>query len=150
MKIIFLDIDGVLNSTDYMNALHFNVRSHYSKEQLRESDLISQFTRDKYGHYFDPRCILFLEAIINKTDAKIVISSTWRGSGLETMQKMWKDRNLAGSVIDITPTDKDRHRGTEIEMWLELNSDLPIESYCIIDDDSFDILLEQKPFFVHT
>ena len=132
MKVIFLDIDGVLN-------------------------VIPQ-GRDKYGSKFHKHFEDNLKRIINETGAKIVISSTWKMSGLITMQEMWKDRNLAGEIIDITPNEVDVvsrgtcefydqvDRGFEIQQWIDDNN---IECYCIIDDDN-DMLPSQKNNFVRT
>ena len=75
-RIIFLDIDGVLN--------------------------VYPQGRDKYGSTFHTHFEDNLHELIEKTGAEIVISSTWRYSGLKVMQNMWRDRGLAGKVIDIT------------------------------------------------
>jgi hypothetical protein len=126
MKVIFLDIDGVLN--------------------------VTMQKRDEFGSLFHPQFEDNLKRIVTNTDAKIVITSTWRYSGLSEMQRMWKHRDLAGEVIDITP-DLDRiegysiPRGVEIKYWLDNTKEL--ESYVIIDDDN-DMLLCQKDNFVHT
>ena len=134
MKLIFLDIDGVLN-------------------------VIGQ-GYDEFGQIFHPHLEKNLDTIIKETNAKIVISSTWRMNGLETMQRMWKYRNIAGEVIDITPTEVDVvnrgtceffdqvDRGYEIQQWIDDNKD-KIESYCIIDDDN-DMLPSQQNNFVRT
>jgi hypothetical protein len=140
MKVIFLDIDGVLNSFDYM---------HGANAVWHESDHDYDIIRDKYGQKFDPRCVLWLEWIVKKTGAKIVISSSWRMSGLRVMQDMWDLRNLPGEVIDITPdavNAMDESRGREIQLWLDKNE---VDTYCIIDDDS-DMLSSQSLFFVQT
>jgi len=122
-KIIFLDIDGVLN-------------------------VISQ-GHDEFGGIFHKHFEDNLRYIIESTNAKIVISSTWRMNGLSEMQRMWKHRGLAGEVIDVTPYDEDRGlRCYEIQWWLEWNSDI-VDNYCIIDDDS-DMLPEQRNNFVKT
>lgn len=128
MKIVFLDIDGVLN-------------------------VIPQ-GEDRYGSIFHREFVDNLKYIIDKTDAKIVITSTWRYDGLDTMKQMWKDRNLPGEVIDITPNEvflvkkiklyeyyDEVDRGHEIKYWLDNHDD--IENYVILDDDS-DMLDEQK------
>jgi len=132
-KIIFLDIDGVLN-------------------------VISQ-KFDEYGSLFHKEFENNLEWIIKKTNAKIVISSTWRMSGLKFIQEMWMKRNLPGEVIDITPTVVDVldegyfkyydqvDRGHEIQQWINNNKN--IKSYVIIDDDN-DMLPSQKNNFVRT
>lgn len=135
MKVIFLDIDGVLN-------VH-----------LPE--------RDQYGSLFHVQFECNLKHIIDETNAKIVISSSWRHSGLSVMQEMWKYRNLPGEVIGVTPS-RSQHdinencsrmpfnerleRGWEIQEWVDSNSP---DKYCIIDDDN-DMLPHQLKFFVQT
>jgi hypothetical protein len=133
-KILFLDIDGVLNV--------------YCEE------------RDEYGCTFHKHFEDNLRWIIYQTNAKIVISSTWRMDGLKSMQEMWKKRNLPGEVIDITPTADDVlkrgtcefydevDRGFEIQQWIDDHKD-DIISYCIIDDDN-DMLSSQRDNFVRT
>lgn len=121
MKVIFLDIDGVLN-------------------------VIGQGW-DEYGQLFHPHLEDNLREVINKTSAKIVVSSTWRMSGLDIMKEMWEKRNLPGEVIDITPNLKRGIRGEEIEQWLQGNKN--ITNYCIIDDND-DILESQRNNFVLT
>lgn len=122
MKVIFLDIDGVLNV--HMQEPH-----------------------DQYGAIFHPQFVENLKTVIDKTGAKIVISSSWRHDGLDKMQAMWKDRNLPGEVIDITPYFNHYSiRGLEIDKW---NQEYKPENYVIIDDNS-DMLPFQKGNFVCT
>lgn len=131
-KIIFLDIDGVLNV--YGEGV------------------------DKFGPTFHKHLEENLRTIIEKTGADIVISSTWRFDGIERMQNMWLYRNLPGKIVGITPDcaivvskgieefyDK-VERGHEIQLYINENN---VDSYCIIDDDS-DMLNSQLPFFVKT
>ena len=132
MKVIFLDIDGVLN-VDYCG-------------------------HDDYGNYFNYIQVNNLKHIIEKTDAKIVISSSWRFSGLHVMKSMWEYRKLPGEVIDITPFEVDLvykgffkyydevSRGDEIQWWI--NTYKP-ENYVIIDDVE-DFLDNQLNNFVKT
>lgn len=130
MKVIFLDIDGVLN--------------------------VYPQGRDDYGSIFHKHFVDNLSWIIEQTGAKIVISSTWRFSGLDIMIEMWKVRNLPGEVIGITPdfmhqTGTTLQRGKEIIAWIEewekINT--KIKSYVIIDDDT-DMEPEQLKNFVKT
>lgn len=124
MKILFLDFDGVLNSLDNKEANYFlwkNNPDHKSK--------------DRFGDLFDERCVNWLSYIILRTDCKIVISSTWRLQGLKTMEEMWKERNLPGELIGITPSISDSLRGQEVKHWLENKTISTIQSYCIVDDD---------------
>ena len=130
-KILFLDIDGVLNSFDNSNS-----RSLLYK--LSDDNK----SRDEFGRLFDERCVRWLTYIVEMTDCKIVISSTWRKSGLIVMKEMWEKRKLPGEVIDITPLEPneklinlygeyDVDRGYEIQEWLDKNK---WNSYCIVDD----------------
>lgn len=145
MKVIFLDIDGVLNAVDYMVSLHHNFRSKVDKG-LTSYPIPNDVVRDEYGQYFDPRCVNYLESIVNFTGAKIVVSSTWRKDGLQRMKNLWQYRELPGEIIDITPILY-RPRGEEIAAWLEENDH--VTNYCIIDDDS-DMLISQHLNFVQT
>ena len=131
MKIIFLDIDGVLN-------VEYN-------------------EKDKYGHIFKEEYVQNLAEIIEKTGAKIVISSTWKDKGIERIHNLWLERGLPGEIIDITPDCIDVvksteiefydevKRGDEIKLWLDRNK---VDNYVIIDDID-DFLEEQKSHFVN-
>lgn len=84
-KIIFLDFDGVLNTARWHS-------------QANEDE-----QKDEYGDSFDPEAVTNLAKIIEETGADIVVSSSWKFMGLQTMRKMWKDRNLPGKIVGITP-----------------------------------------------
>ena len=140
-KIIFLDIDGVL-SPRWWN---------------------SDKQSDNYGCLFDAKAVANLAKIVEETDAEIVISSSWKDMGLVELQNMWRDRDLPGKIVDITPdymsdelllkedsADMDYlyERGSEIQGWLLLHGD-DVSRYVIIDDMD-DILPEQQSHFVQT
>jgi hypothetical protein len=132
MKVIFLDFDGVLNPGYHMNALHLYLK-------------YGGVAEDAYGYLFCPHTIEHLKLVIDATGARIVISSTWRKSGLSIMQEMWATRGLPGEVIAVTPTLYIT-RGEEIAAWLQENS---VDRYIIIDDEPY-LLAEQLPYFIHT
>lgn len=140
MKIIFLDIDGVLN--------------------------VYPQGRDKWGSIFHKHLIENLKHIIDNTGAKLVITSTWRNGfiiddkyvdGLTGLIQMWNDRNLPGDIIGVTPdlmlkTGTTLQRGVEIDMWMEEYEEVKktkIENYVIIDDDC-DMEIHQLDNFVQT
>lgn len=117
-------------------------------------------TIDKYGQLFDSRSTAWLSYIISQTEADIVVSSTWRFSGLDEMQRMWEDRKLPGNVVGITPSHYKCKtgfenspyadwRGPEIKLYLERLADKgdKVDAYVILDDD-IDMLPSQEPFFV--
>lgn len=135
MKIIFLDIDGVLASLEYIRIL----------------SLLENPNPDIYGYSFDPRCVKNLKYIFKKIpDVKIIISSSWKSMGEKRFRDMWKYRNLPGEIIGFTPdlfkTTIDSSRGLEIQKWID-ESNVIIENYIIIDDDD-DMLDSQKNNFI--
>lgn len=134
MKIIFLDIDGVLNR--YCDG---------------DDGVFDNF----YEVYVNN-----LKRIVEETGAKIVISSSWRHAGLRRMQELWEERDLPGEIIDITPTINELYdngyiqyydmvsRGAEVQCWIDKHEQ-EIEKYVIIDDME-DFNDEQLPYFVKT
>ena len=110
MKIIFLDVDGVLNSVQDRFSTKLETRKH----------------------------ILFLRHIVNKADAEIVLSSSWRICGLlPKLCRILREYNLR--ISDITPYILDgASRGREIRAWLDDHTG--IESFVILDDEDFDIV----------
>lgn len=179
IKIIFLDIDGVLNCQRYY-------KSWFKKHK-------KQVPRDKYGQLFDPTAEELLNRLIRETGAKIVVSSTWRHAGLKAMRDMWKLRKMEGEVIGITPdfrgdlrvnAESSRYgsnmnqlirlksdrgvtipRGSEIEWYYRIKHNFAhwqwdgeyvrkqkekcTLSTYVILDDDSDMLYEQRKNFVH-
>lgn len=144
-KIIFLDIDGVLNTKWWYTQMDRNT------------------PRDKYGYAFDPKAVANLRRVVEETGAGIVISSSWKCMGLSQMEDMWDERNLPGKVVGITPnsvsdellvdTDIDSMelfhiRGEEIKEWLTKHGK-HVSHYVIIDDMD-NMLPEQQSHFVQT
>ncbi|WHX98447.1 HAD domain-containing protein [Neobacillus sp. DY30] len=122
MKIIFFDIDGVLN-TD---------------RQIRINNLYQI-----EGIKFDQEAMENLKKIIEKTKARIVITSTWRIHRRENGY-LWSEliRNFqvcdinTEVIIDITPiidtNMKLEARELEISKWLSTNRN--VEKFVILDD----------------
>lgn len=147
--IIFLDFDGVLNTEKYYC-------------ELKSKDLPSD---DKYGQLFDPEAVANLRKIIDATDARIVVSSSWRYMGLNVLQRMWYDRDLPGRIVDITPlhllddklcdTDLTQVvmlslcRGNEIKWYFDEVLDANSNSRrFVIFDDLKEVLPELQDHFV--
>lgn len=146
-KILFLDIDGVLNSERYHD---------YCYEKGLASD-------EKFGYPFDPEAVANLARIIDETGADIVISSSWKFWGLSTMIDLWKERVLPGKIVSITPNTMSDEmllnvdltdwasmagKGHEIKEWLSKKGK-NVEQYAILDDAD-DMLPEQQSHFVQT
>lgn len=148
MKVIFLDFDGVLNSSGYSATLFEAGKP----------------TKDDNGQeLFDPDTTKRLNRIIDQTDAKIVISSSWRYLGIAALRDMWQERGLRGHIIGMTSMhavdeyileqglswlDKGAiaasPRAVEIEFWLHEHD--CIDHYVILDDMPMSAALQ--PHFV--
>ncbi len=133
---LFLDFDGVLNTTNYAKLLRKEGIDHY----------------DQFGAMFDPKTISNLKYIVDHSGCKIVLSSTWRNEGWIRMQALWKDRNLPDELFSMTPillgtTYKDAKSGVmlsipernakalEIQAWLYKYATPPFQ-YVILDDEN--------------
>lgn len=119
MKICFLDIDGVISSHCYIN--------------LKNAD---------ENNIVDESRLPLLKRFVDKTGAKIVLSSSWR--------KHWhKDESLCDSIgkeinaifakhelsiFDKTPQLPSNDRAKEIKMWLHAHD---VEGFVIFDDIAF-------------
>lgn len=124
MKLIFLDIDGVMNHRNYM------VRSKL--HQMQE---------------FCPVAVRNLREIIKRTDAKIVISSTWRK--FKDIGYVMSCYDLDKYVIGKTPVLEDEIRGKEIQRYIDVNftkNGLDTQIVILDDDDDMGELL---PRLVH-
>ena len=144
-KVIFLDIDGVLNT----------------KCSYGQMDRTTH--KDEYGYTFDATAVANLAKIIEKTGADVIISSSWKCMGLSELRKMWEKRQLPGRIVDVTPDymsdelllnadlndiDVLYNRGIEIKGWMEQHGE-SVSQYVIVDDMD-DILPEQQSHFVQT
>ena len=161
MKVIFLDIDGVLNSENWYRR--------------RSKEVEMDAVQAQYPFYeFDPLAIKVLNRIVKETGAKVVVSSTWRlGKTVEELQVLLKNVGFEGEVIDKTASFRRGFegirytlpRGCEIEYWLdqkgfqrinwsretqqEYIDKSEVKNYIILDDDS-DMLYGQREHFVNT
>lgn len=120
MKVIFLDFDGVLNP----------LNNEVVRDKLWHLDN-SIKSKDKYGYLFDETCMRWLHYILLKTDANIVVSSSWRWIGLEAIQSMWLSRNYPQNIHDITRLSTFDKRSKDIDVYINNNN---VDKYCIIDD----------------
>lgn len=151
MKVIFLDIDGVLNSRAYYHARQSMADRNYNLSD----DRIERFAIRE----LDLTPLALLRELVKKTNAKIVISSTWRIGRDPLWFRLWF--SIRGvdfpkdCIIDCTTEleaikDDDGNyigRGMEINKWMKDNNF--DGKYVILDDDS-DFLPDQKPNFVQT
>lgn len=131
MRVIFLDIDGVLNS--YQSSHFFHFRRDQDKAFKKWGGTLREFL----GQEFDPIAISNLEDILREVPRiKIVISSTWRmGETTKSLKKIFDVSPLIASrIIGKTPRSRSGIRGREIQWWLDHHK--AVEDFVIIDDDS--------------
>jgi len=109
MKVLFLDIDGVMNNRE----------------------LLIEYGHDIIGHDM----LVRLKRIIEATKAEIVLSSTWRvlPNSLKIVKNKLADHGLKlnSCTVEIIGGE----RSTEIQVWLMKNQD-KISRFAILDDDS--------------
>lgn len=110
-SIIFLDIDGVLNSA-WSNSVQGTM------------------------YRFWPESVSALNAILASVpEAYLVITSTWRmhWSLAEVIGFLERDGVMSGRGIGKTPVLRQQARGMEIESWLD-RVPYRVKSFAIIDD----------------
>jgi hypothetical protein len=124
MKIIFLDIDGVILTP-----------SCYAKASGSHAPA-------------DPNCVTALNCVLLATGAQIVLSSAWRlGDGLMFCREKFQEWGIKGALRGKTPHLTGKDRGAEIEAWLDdygklthlsprAPSETVVDSFVILDDDS--------------
>ena len=131
MKIIFLDIDGVLNS---------------QRSAVANSDFGNIMDHDSWNA-LDPVAIKLLRHVCNETGADCILSSSWRILATQEDIIAFQDF-LEVPIIGVTPRGMHGVRGEEIKEWLD-NCKEHVESFCIVDDDN-DMLDDQQDNFVQT
>ena len=119
MKVVFLDVDGVLNCGE---------------------------SKSRCGCFIgiDDSRVKLLKEIIEKTDAKIVLVSTWK-FGWEPIDKeamdrggIYLDKKMKRQGLTIIDKTYDRgwNRGQGINQYLEKHPE--ITSWIILDDETFE------------
>lgn len=134
-RIVFLDIDGVLNNAATAQA-------PFSMDALNVQPLMQLFDE--------------IEDLAIGAEPKLVISSSWRHGP----EANW-DRNIRQAfanagwgdppIIARTPDLGDDGRGAEIQAWLHDNFGEDFTEhvvFAIVDDDIHDMLDDQLPFMV--
>jgi len=117
MKVVYLDIDGVLNDSEFLDSL----RGLDSKP----------FTRMWWLDMLDPQRVTILNELV-APDVKFVLSTSWAMRHTpEQMQSLLDERGFVGDVIGSTPRKMSSSRGHEI-LW-DLVERKPTH-YVVLDD----------------
>ena len=112
MKVLFLDVDGVLNSLEDGYSIDLETEVYWQR----------------------------LKKILDATQAKIVLSSSWRigfNPNKDGMSKTLVEKldAIGAHIHDMTPIlhNADKKRGDEIREWLQQHPD--VDKFAILDDD---------------
>ena len=114
MKVIFLDVDGVLNSDEYFDKI----------KNVNICGIESEIDVEK---------IKLLKKAVDETGANVVLSSSWRYT--RNAQYLKELLLRYGINADSTPFIQNE-RGLEIKQWLLEHPE--VEKFVILDDEIFD------------
>lgn len=130
-RILFLDMDGVLNSHRFMSS--------------RTSDAVKtpEGVPFRAVYDIDPEAVARLNRLFEAIPAvEVVLSSTWRVVfPVDVVQHALEYRGFTGKIVDITPSnlpDQDGRlyrladRGDEIRKWLDDNASDAV--FGVVDD----------------
>ena len=132
MKVVFLDFDGVLNSTGYTRTI--------------DPDKFGGLSIEWWAEGLDPEAVARLNTLLERTGAKVVISSSWRiNSPLTALQVLLRMRGFEGTSISKTELLSGAERCEEIQEWLDRHPE--VTSYVILDDNTD---AEIEGHFIHT
>ena len=115
MKLLFLDVDGVLNNLDVLSA-------------SRSSDPLG-------SHH-----LRLLKTLVAGCDCQIVLSSTWRlfPESRESLKIAFEEHGIP-VWIGTTPELRTGRRADEILSWIRSNVTVPAVAVGIDDDEDIDI-----------
>lgn len=131
-SLIFLDIDGVINSTDNIHNQH----------AMGKSTLAGDIEIPK-------NMLLRVKRIVDETNSYLVISSTWRKFS-DAFTNLEQQFAKVGVKIYGTTPNLNKDRGFEILDYLRRHNFLGCP-FMVIDDDSFDIKKYiDAECFIHT
>ena len=116
MKLLFLDVDGVLNNCEVVNALP------RGKDSLGEHQL------------------RLLKTLVSEAGCQIVLISTWRRlpESLATLGVAFQKHGIP-VWVGVTPHLKTGRRADEILSWLRENVSVPVVAVGIDDAEDIDI-----------
>lgn len=130
MRVVFLDIDGVLNSEPWLAR---------SVEERLGPDFDPELDATWIA-MLDPEAVARFDRLVAASGAKVVVSSSWRMMlPLADLARFLAIRGFSGEIIDATTTarglvaDGVTERGHQIAHWLDAN---PVTSFVILDDQT--------------
>ena len=171
MKVIFLDIDGVMNSHVFYENRHkkrwlkpityyWKIKSKlrwifngfkYKPQRLNDKRS-SKFDKFSYNFKFlvketDKQKWKWLSEFCNANDYKICISSVWKRhfKNVEHWNKALIMLGFNDNIFVGITGERQTLRGQEIKEWIDKND---VTAYAIIDDDSDMLKSQMHSFFL--
>ena len=132
MKIIFLDIDGVLNTQDYFIKNHENIVRFYAMYSDEEYKNSLRLHVDRILMDIDIDKLMILKRITDETGAKIVVISAWKS--FRTFDLVVQRLRDVGIPIIGKTDDNGSDRGYGIYKYLMTHN---VSNYIILDDEIF-------------
>lgn len=133
--VLFLDMDGVLNSATYLRG-----------EQRKRDRLIPNIEdmddAQRWANTIDRAAVQRLNRILQTTNAQVVLSSSWRYRfrNVAELTPILELRGFRGRLIDRTPLRFEMDnglpsdRGYEVATWLKRCPE--IDRFVILDDSN--------------
>jgi hypothetical protein len=146
-KIVFLDIDGVLNGDSPMHRfifIHICEKNTFFLKLWHKWDIYGVRTLK----------VFLLWILLKLTNAKVVLSSSWRrnyfsSNNTNRVKCLKKNFKFFGiKVVGATPTINSSERGMEILSWLSEHPE--VKSFVVLDDEDFDLKETVSDYFVKT
>lgn len=149
MRVLFLDIDGVLNDRDTLIAADSTDTATEAEAAIVGMDPCALLGDLRS---ISAEMVRHLNTLIERAKVDgVVISSSWRiGFSLQFIEAVLKHHGFKGTVIGKTPRSNPRDgsfrilRGWEIREWLVDHPE--VTDFVILDDDSD---MDDLPNFVH-
>lgn len=151
MKIVFLDVDGVLNSSRSIlsrTGPRWSTRSRMAYDELCELGETDKEGKMPYGpsetiNTIDAVAVDLVNRLLRKSEAQLVLSTSHRSfflsegfrsqSHLYALNLYFTTIGIEHPIFDITPK-LHVQRGLEVAHWLDEQTELSISHYVILDD----------------
>jgi hypothetical protein len=136
MNIVFFDVDGVLNSKEW---------------------LMQQNTALKKGEAggIDPLALArfnLIASVAETTNTIFICSSSWRREGLDHIRSVFDEVGFKGYIAGVTPAYNDLSRGHEIQDTVLMLTDcgVVIDRVVVIDNEPSAAMPNLEHMFVYT
>lgn len=145
---IFLDIDGVLNTSKNYSA--------YNSERMRRNVRFGTLDDPSVELLFDERLVANLNSLTEQSKAQIVVSSSWRlhydgkgvtGQTFVDLAQLFGEVGITGDVVGPTPVQI-YERGSAVEAWLRESGET--RKIVILDDEHELMFGNQRHWVVRT